>query len=379
LKLAVISNIAGCSWAGSEELWLATALLALNQGWEVSAVLHSDLHSAHPLQPFRSAGGRVIGWKQRSIARLQRIEERIRPQFTTAHLGHPDLILVSAGSLPALTYVPGLVRFLQSISIPIVIICQFNSDALQFSCSIRQEIRCLIGKAAWTVFVSEENRSVARRQFADRLSSSSVLSNPIRAFTKEPLSPRSGFQGLEAVFGSVARFETCWKGQDLLFEILSSEKWLRRSWILRLFGEGPDRNHLKNLAAMFGLKDRVFFEGYVREVNDIWSQTDILLMPSRGEGTPLALLEAMMCGRPAIATKVGGIPEVLTSGFNGYLADAPTASCFGAELEKAWQSRRQWHEMGLRAHQAAKSLGQRDPAEELYKIIQLILEGKPQG
>jgi L-malate glycosyltransferase len=355
------------------------ALLALNHGWEVSAVLHPDLHSAHPLQPFRSAGGRVISWKRGEIARLQRIQERIRPQFTTARLGHPDLILVSAGSLPALTYVPGLVRFLRSISIPVVIICQFNSDALQFSDTAREEIRCLLGKAAWTVFVSEENRAVARRQFADRLTSSSVLINPIRTFQQKPLSPRSSFRDVEVVFGSVARFETCWKGQDLLLEILSSENWLRRSWILRLFGEGPDRSHMQHLVAMFGLEDRVFFEGYVRELSDIWSQADILLMPSRGEGTPLALLEAMMCGRPAIATKVGGIPEVLTSGYNGYLADAPTASCFGAELEKAWQSRQQWYEMGLRAHQAAKTLGQRNPAAELYDIIQRIMIDKTQG
>jgi L-malate glycosyltransferase len=351
-------------------------MLALNQGWDVSAVLHPDLHSAPSLQPFRSAGGRLIGWQRGPIARLQHFQDRISPQFTNARLGHPDLILVSAGSLPALTYVPGLVGFLLSSDIPIVIVCQFNSDALQFSGNAREQIKSLIGKAAWIVFVSEENRSVAKRQFADQLSASSVISNPIRAFQKEPLSPRSGFRDVDVVFGSVARFETCWKGQDLLFEILSSEKWLGRSWILRLFGEGPDRNHLQQLVAMFGLKDRVFFEGYVREVKDIWSQTDILLMPSRGEGTPLALLEAMICGRPAIATKVGGIPEVLSAGFNGYLADAPTPSCFGAELETAWQSKHQWFDMGLRAHNAAMSLAQSNPIGELYDMIQLIFEGK---
>lgn len=351
-------------------------MLALDEGWEVTAVLHHDLHGAHPLQKFRSAGGHVTGWMRERITRFQRIKERILPQFTSARLGHPDLLVVSLGSLPALTYVPGLVDFLRDTSIPFVIVCQFNSEALLFSDNARREIRHLLTKAAWNVFVSEENRSVARRQFANRLNASSVINNPIRTLFNEPLCPRSSHQDVEAVFGSVARLETSWKGQDLLLEILSDERWLARSWILRLFGEGPDRDHLKDLVDMFGLQERVFFEGYVRDLKDIWSQVDILLMASRGEGTPLALLEAMMCGRPAIATRVGGIPEVLCSGSNGFLADAPTISSFGSELEKAWHSRQHWRDMGLRAHQAAKAIGHQDPAGQLFDLLKKIRDGK---
>jgi glycosyltransferase involved in cell wall biosynthesis len=73
---------------------------------------------------------------------------------------------------------------------------------------------------------------------------------------------------------------------------------------------------------------------------------------------------------------VGGIPEVLISGYNGFLADAPTISSFGSELEKAWNSRQHWQDMGLRAHQAAKAFGQQNPAGQLYDLLQMIRDGK---
>lgn len=369
MRLTVISNVAGCSWAGSEELWLSMSMLAIQRGWHVTALLHRDLHQAVSLREFRSAGGRVVGWSMPRIARLSALRESVFPQFNEKSLGFPDLILVSAGSLPALTYVPGLVSYLRKTSVPLVVLCQFNSDLLQFSDDVRWSVRALLRKASSIVFVSDDNRRIARRQFALSLENSTVIYNPVRRLCGVPLLGRILAPNQEVVFASVARFETAWKAQDVLLEVLSAPVWLSRKWTLRLFGEGSDQRYLESLADFLGLTARVRFEGYIRDLDEIWSGSDILLMPSRGEGTPLAMLEAMMCGRPVVATKVGGIPEVVRPSVDGFLAESCTVSGFAAAMEQAWVSRLEWQRMGCNAHASALAFAQRNPARELLDVL----------
>jgi len=69
----------------------------------------------------------------------------------------------------------------------------------------------------------------------------------------------------------------------------------------------------------FDLKDNVIFAGNRSDIPDILAASDLFILPSRSEGTPAALIEAMASGLPCIATNAGGIPEVITNGDNGYL------------------------------------------------------------
>ena len=65
----------------------------------------------------------------------------------------------------------------------------------------------------------------------------------------------------------------------------------------------------------------------------------MLVMPSRFEGLPLAIVEAMLCARPVVATDVAGHAEVVEDGVTGFLADAPTVGAIAAALERCWVRR----------------------------------------
>ena len=88
---------------------------------------------------------------------------------------------------------------------------------------------------------------------------------------------------------------------------------------LVLIGDGPDRGKAQHVARLEGIRDRILFLGKHESVAELLSCADLFLLPSEMEAFGLVALEAMSCGVPVVATTVGGIPELVTHGENGYL------------------------------------------------------------
>ena len=88
---------------------------------------------------------------------------------------------------------------------------------------------------------------------------------------------------------------------------------------LALIGDGPDRSTAEWLAHSLGIHDRIHFLGKQDRVSELLPLADLMLMPSEMESFGLAALEAMACQTPAIATRVGGVPELITDGVDGLL------------------------------------------------------------
>jgi L-malate glycosyltransferase len=89
---------------------------------------------------------------------------------------------------------------------------------------------------------------------------------------------------------------------------------------LLLIGDGPDSGRAQDTAAEQGVLERVIFLGKQNSVAELLSCSDLFLLPSENEAFGLVALEAMSCGVPVIATRTGGIPEVVDDGVSGYLA-----------------------------------------------------------
>src|ERR1035437_212189 len=110
------------------------------------------------------------------------------------------------------------------------------------------------------------------------------------------------------------------KGQDVLLKALS---YITIPVKLTLIGVGPELEKCRQYVQNHNLQGNVQFLGQVSHdrIADLLRENDLFCMPSRSEGLPAAPLEAMACGLPVVGTNVGGMIEIIKSGFNGYLCE----------------------------------------------------------
>lgn len=102
---------------------------------------------------------------------------------------------------------------------------------------------------------------------------------------------------------------------------------------LLLLGEGQERARLTDLIQSSGLESRAHLLGFVANARQYLAAADIYALPSRKEGMPLAVLEAGLAQLPVVASRVGGVPEIIMSGVTGLLVPSDDASALASALE----------------------------------------------
>jgi glycosyltransferase involved in cell wall biosynthesis len=133
------------------------------------------------------------------------------------------------------------------------------------------------------------------------------------------------------------------KGHDVLVEALARlvNDGLPVRWVI--CGDGPLRAELEARVAERGLAERVTFTGFSTEVHRLLAGADVFVLPSRHEGLGIAVMEAMAAGLPAVASRVGGLPEIIADGDTGLLVPPGDVAALAAAIGRlarapAWAS-----------------------------------------
>lgn len=378
MKIAFFATQWCSTWAGSEELWCRTARLALARGHEVAVVSFRAPEVPPKLRELRERGALLLPlarpqeWKRSRFRRwLHKLEfERFRVWGALASW-RPDVVCASQGGTYDMVYNGIFTRFLKEHGVPYIVICQWNDEGLGLpNWSLRPVAVDYLSRARNVAFVSERNLRVTERQLAADLPNATVVRNPVNLANFSPVPhPKSDVIKM----ANVARFDAYFKGQDLLLHALSGESWKRRHWLLRFYGAGDDRPYFERLAEHYDVAGKVEFCGHVSDIRSIWADNHLLVMSSRSEGTPLALVEAMICGRPSVVTDVGGNIEWIDDPSTGFVAEGPSAGSLSNALERAWEAREHWELIGQRAREVA--LSRMDPPPE-ETMLSLLVDGQ---
>lgn len=173
---------------------------------------------------------------------------------------------------------------------------------------------------------------------------------PDRGIPVDQFSPRSNEISNELIVGSVGRLDAM-KGHDILLRALAQVEGVRAV----ILGDGGQRAALEQLAVNLKIRDRVDFLGWVADPFTYLAKFDVVAMPSRSEGFPLAMVEAMLAARPIVATRVGSIPEAIISEKTGILIEKENVADLATALQQLRDQPHYRFQLGQQARIAATS------------------------
>ena len=372
-KVLFVPTNKWASWGGSELLW-AQACEMLAQTGRIKVGIHPK------------KWGRINPNLRRvydSASVYERNEPSILHQLLKRLIGHnrlppwsektfalcihafrPDLVVISQGAnTDGLEWMESCVKY----KLPFITVSQAATESNWPDPPTSCRLRAAFAAAHLNLFVSQHNLKLTELQVGSRFHNAMVVANPFNI----PFNSSVAYPGLSREcyqVACVARLELHAKGQDALLEVLADQKWKQRNLVVNLYGDGIDRQNIERLITYFGVKEKAKLAGYLNPL-EIWNQNHALILPSRYEGLPLALVEAMLCARASIVTNVGGNGEVVVDGVSGFIAAAPRAIYLDEALERAWLRRTEWEAIGHKAQQHIKTIIPEDPAKVFADLI----------
>lgn len=370
MRLAVYSTMFGPPWGGSEELWSRAASVLLAHGHQV-AVNYKRRKTAVPqLDRLAAHGAKIYYRRGPSMGRaMRRLMRRVgvgqQPHRVWLEAARPDFLLVSMGYHVDDIAITGTCR---QLGIPYGLLLQAASPYQWLESNQQESHRDAYSGAARCYFVSHENRRTIESNLALDLSGAMIVDNPFNvAVDAAPAWPASHDPWKLAC---VARLQFQAKGQDVLLHVMRQPKWRDRAIEITLWGhDGGSRRQIERLIALFGLERQVKFGGFAESLEALWAEHHALVMPSRFEGNPLAMIEAMLCGRPAIVTNVGRAAELIDDNRTGFIAAAATVEAVDDALERAWQRRHDGQAIGALAAKTIRERHSLTPAEDFAEAL----------
>jgi glycosyltransferase involved in cell wall biosynthesis len=220
-------------------------------------------------------------------------------------------------------------------------------------------------------FVSHANRTSTALQLGFDSDKFEVVINPFNVDWDVPVT----WPAVSAVhqWAFVGRLEPGHKGVDLLLRAFARERWQRRNVQINFYGGGISERSVKGMAQMLGMGSRVCFHGQVGDLESIWRKNELLIAPSRHEGLPLVVVEAMLYGRPCVVTNVSGNPEFIDDEITGFIGGGPTVDDVDAALERSWTNRHRLREIGASAHASIRKKLPRDPVQVFTQRLQDVV------
>ncbi|PPK52728.1 glycosyltransferase [Marinobacter persicus] len=240
-------------------------------------------------------------------------------------------------------YTPWVYGWFAALGLPVSVVFtehgRFYPDRYRYKAALVNQAMARTSRAM--VAISDATRqALARYEFLPR-SRIRVVYNGIAALQPDhdrvaALRAELGIPEEAFVMGTVSRMDPV-KNQSMMLRAF--HRFLQQcpeGWLL-VVGDGAERESLQFLAGELGISERVTFTGSVSQPANHMALMEVFLLSSFTEGTSMTLLEAMSLGIPAVATDVGGNPEIVREGINGMLVPVDDEQAFAEAMIGLWQ------------------------------------------
>ena len=353
-SILFVSLMAGSSWGGSEELWYRTALLAQCRGWKIGCALYYWADKEIKIQPLKEAGAGVYYFPNKGRTKRNLIERiqnkiskwKIKKVIANLPVKDYDVVVINQGAFENTT--PAWRSFYKKHDRYLVLYHNYKEREVLKGVK-KATVQNWITHAKANLFASRRIIEVLENNSGLKLSNAEILLNPISFPVPSHPSPYPSLKNGGYCFVMLAALEVWRKAQDNLVNALSSEKWKQRNWTLYLYGEGKDHQKLTELINSKGLKNKIFLPGHSKDVKAVLENAHLLLQITHIDAMRLSVVEAMAVGRPVVVSRIGDMPYWVNEGENGWISKDASVEEIGQTMEKAWQQKEQWPQIGANA------------------------------
>ena len=372
-KIAIIASNELAPWGGGEYCWSAAAERFARRGVQVNVSVMTWDRPVKQVEHLRSVGCRIFHRPKLSLPGRAWRRLFFRKGYAWHHVKRvgagADLVVISqSGNIDGLQWMEAA----RDQGLDYAVISQSGNEQWWPDDESAERLAAGYEASRAAYFVSEANLALSRRQFVTPLGRARVIRNPFNVrYQARPPWPGDSSERLSLAY--VASLDVRQKGQELLIQVLERPRWRTRNVHVTLAGRGPHERALRKTVA--NLKLNIDFAGFVEDIEELWSHHHALVLPSRFEGLPLALVEAMLCGRPGIVTDVAGHRELVRDGVNGFLAKGPTADLLDEAMNRAWENRHRLKEMGETAARDVRQWVSADPIGEFVRELDALVNG----
>ena len=361
-RIAFITTNNGSYDGGSEVLWRQTAEKVRELGHDVVVLIKEWRPRPRFFDEFEAAGIKLYFKESDGIASVISFQ--------------PDLVVISTGDQDeGIEYYKSLKKH----NLRYVIVNQLTKEEkywpIRHDCV--DDVKAGYLGAERVFFTCKNNHQVMEDRLRCQISNWDIHYNPYHIEKDSVPAFTSVSDGVKlAVPGKILFIH---KGQDLLVEVLKSEKWKRRNFVVNIYGEGADTARLEQMASDYGI-DKIVFHGREADIASIWRDNHAIVMPSRMEGLPIMLVSAMISARVPIVTDIGGHAEVIEDGVSGFLASSPSVDALDDALERAFRRKHEWEAIGRCARHAILAYLPEDPVqhfvEQVLAVVNTYIAGR---
>jgi glycosyltransferase involved in cell wall biosynthesis len=374
-----LSLMNGDAWGGSEELWFQAALYAARNGYRVGCAFYDWPQKQSRITQLRQAGCELYlfpnkGREKRTfLERMQYKLTKRKVRWYSAKLPFSayDLTVINQGYLEVVDhYWKGLFNYIDNY---VLLYHNFNEND-----TIKRRKRPLLKKwvlqAKRNLFASERTKTFLENQLSIFVPNVGTLINPLTFPAPDKPTPFPPVQDGAFVFIMLAALDVHRKAQDNLVKALSAEKWKERNWKLFLYGGGQSKPVLEQLISDGGLQNKIILKGHTNDAKKALSEAHVLLQLTHIDAMPLSVIEALAIARPVAVSDVGDMPKWVNEGKNGWVSSNASVEAIDQTLEKCWQDRLKWEEMGQYSYQVFRQKFPNIPEAYFLKELEQALD-----
>ena len=355
-------------WAGSENFWFDfVSDKRANENFKFHLVLADSPVTRKKAEILFPLGITTSFFKHFNVSlaarnfyrladKLGKRKFRSLPWYNEIKKNNYDLVWFNVAALTDLPDLYYAIQLCKKQKTPYWLLLQHGDEDFFLTSSKEIEMVTEIAESATKfIFIAKKNRHSLERAIGKKLSNAfhSVNALPVKKIEEAKRVSKNNLPAEqdEAKFFNLGRFSPKDKAQHLLLEAFSTDKWKSRDWVLTFIGISDfGKTYLEKLIEYYKLdRNKIKTISYTENVFAEILKHHVLLMPSLAEGTPFAMIESMACGRPALGTPIGGIPELILEKKTGWLTATTNIKDISDKLEEVWQERNKWTEYGLNA------------------------------